>query len=145
MKPIFSQLRREGISCTYYIDDSLYLDNSCEKLEIHTQRAMTLLKSHGFTINEEKSSVTPATQITHLGFVIDSTISLPSQKIARIENECTQLLPSRGSQYVVSLNLLGYSYPHFWLCYMLNFILDIWKYTKYATYINCNLMIVLSI
>ena len=95
MKPIFSQLRREGISCTYYIDDSLYLDNSCEKLESHTQRAMTLLKSLGFTINEEKSSVTPATQITHLGFVIDSstyTISLPSQKIARIENECTQLL-----------------------------------------------------
>ena len=98
MKPIFSQLRREGISCTYYIDDSLYLDISYDKLEIHTQRATALLKSLGLTINEEKSSVTPATQITHLGFVIDSstyTISLPSQKIGRIEGECNQLLAAK--------------------------------------------------
>ena len=98
MKPIFSQLRREGISCTYYIDDSLYLDISYDKLEIHTQRATALLKSLGFTINEEKSSITPATQITHLGFVIDSstfTISLPSQKIRRIECECNQLLAAK--------------------------------------------------
>ena len=84
MKPNFSQLRREGISYTYYIDESLYLVDSCEKLEIQTQRfSMTLLKSLGFTINEEKSSVTPATQLTHLGFVTDSstyTIHLPSQK-----------------------------------------------------------------
>ena len=43
MKPIFSQLRRDEISCTYYIDDSLYLDNSYEKLETHTQRAIALL------------------------------------------------------------------------------------------------------
>ena len=98
MKPIFSQLRREGISCTFYIDDSLYLDNSCENLEIHTQRAMALLKSLGFTINEEKSSITPSTQITHLGFVIDSstyTISLPNQKIERIESECSRILAAK--------------------------------------------------
>ena len=106
MKPIFSQFRREGItilegiSYTYYIDDSLYLDNSYEKLEIHTQRAMALLKSLGFTINKEKSSITPSTQITHLGFVIDSstyTISLPNKKIERIESECSLLHVAKES------------------------------------------------
>ena len=98
MKPIFFQLRREWISCTYYIDDILYLDNSYEKLEIHTQRAIVLLKSLGFTINEEKSSIIPANQITHLGFAIDSstyTVSLPSQKIRRIESECNELLAAK--------------------------------------------------
>ena len=59
MKPAFSQLKRERISCTYYIDENLHLANFYEKLEIHTQRAIALLKSLGFTINVEKSSITP--------------------------------------------------------------------------------------
>ena len=95
---LFSQLRCEGINCTYYIDDSLYLDNSYDKLEIHTQRAMAPLKSLGFTMNEEKSPITPSTQVTHLGFVVDSstyTISLPNQKIERIESECNLILAAK--------------------------------------------------
>ena len=110
MKPILSQFKLEGISCTYYIDDSLYLDNSYEKLEIHTQRAIALLKSLGFTINEEKFSITPATQITHLGFVFDSstyTISLTSQKIGRIESECNQLLSAKKITIRLFSKLIG--------------------------------------
>ena len=87
MKPIFSQLRREGISCTYYIDDSLYLDHSATKVETDTKRAMTLFHSLGFTVNKDKSALTPSRQIIHLGFMIDTatySVSLPHQKIQKI-------------------------------------------------------------
>ena len=80
MKPVFSQLRREGIHCIHYIDDSLYISSSERQLQKDTARARDLLQSLGFTINLEKSSFQPSKQITHLGFIIDSEtymVSLP--------------------------------------------------------------------
>ena len=98
MKPIFSQLRREGIHCTHYIDDSLYINTSKEQLERDTARAKDLLQSLGFTINLEKSSFHPSKQITHLGFIIDSetfTVRLPIDKVKKIQRVCTELLNAR--------------------------------------------------
>ena len=95
MKPIFSQLRSEGINSTYYIDDSLYLNHLAKKLEADTNQAMTLLHSLGFIVNDEKSSLTPSQQIIHLGFVIDTvtySVSLPDQKVDKIKEECYNLL-----------------------------------------------------
>ena len=46
MKPIFSQLRRERISCTYYVDNSLYLDNSTKNYRvIHLEKHLQLQDS----------------------------------------------------------------------------------------------------
>ena len=68
MKPVFSQLRREGIHCTHYIDDSLYISPLAKQLQKDTSRARALLQSLGFTINLGKSSFQPSRRITHLGF-----------------------------------------------------------------------------
>jgi len=88
----------------------LQLDNSYEQLEIHTQRAIALLNSLGFTIDEEKSSITPATQVTHLGFVIDSStyiISLPRQNIGRIESECNELFAAKKITIQQVIKIIG--------------------------------------
>ena len=53
-------MRREGIHCTHYIDDSLYIHNSESHLRKDTTRAKNLLESLGFTINREKSSIKPS-------------------------------------------------------------------------------------
>ena len=98
MKPVFSQLRREGIHCTHYIDDSLYISPSERQLQKDTARARDLLQSLGFTINLEKSSFQPSKQITHLGFIIDSetyTVSLPKEKVHKIQLVCNNLLNAR--------------------------------------------------
>ena len=82
MKPIFSQLRHEGIHCGHYIDDNLYCTTSKKQLERHMARSKDLLQILGFTINLEKSSHQPSTKITHLGFLIDSeayNMSLPTE------------------------------------------------------------------
>ena len=95
MKPVFSQLRKEGICCTFYLDDSLYLSRSYNEAKAHTQRAITLLESLGFTVNREKSNLEPTVEITHLGFKINSVsqiISLPDEKVEKILISCNELL-----------------------------------------------------
>ena len=95
MKPVFSQLHKEGICCTFYLDDSLYLSRSYNEAKAHTQRAITLLESLGFTVNREKSNLEPTVEITHLGFKINSVsqiISLPDEKVEKILISCNELL-----------------------------------------------------
>ena len=95
MKPVFSRLRHEGINCTYYIDDSLYLNTSPLDLIEETEHAKKFLENLGFTVNQQKSSFLPSKRLTHLGFIIDTenyTVSLPQEKILKIEKECKHLL-----------------------------------------------------
>lgn len=95
MKPVFAQLRREGVACSYYIDDSLYFDRDCSALELKTDRARCLLESLGFSVNTKKSVVKPSKVITHLGFLIDTEcmrLSLPEDKVSRIVRATSDLL-----------------------------------------------------
>ena len=97
MKPVFSNLRKRGISCTYYLDDSLYINMSSVELVSHTREATILLESLGFKVNVEKSLYTPSQEIQHLGFILNTvtqTVSLPSDKINRIKEACQNLLNS---------------------------------------------------
>lgn len=95
MKPIFSQLRREGVCSSYYIDDSIYADMNSSSLSHQTNKAKCLLESLGFVVNTKKSSMVPSTTITHLGFVIDTVsmkVSLPQEKVDRIIEICKELV-----------------------------------------------------
>ena len=106
MKPVFSRLRKEGVLCSYYIDDSIFLDGNSDSLCRSTYKARGLLSSLGFTVNEKKSSLEPSTRITHLGFVIDSVqmkLFLPDEKVVRLKSACSMLL----KKHVVSLRLLA--------------------------------------
>lgn len=94
MKPVFSKLRKEGITSSFYVDDSLYGDRNRDSLVAKTQRAKDLLESLGFVVNSTKSSMVPSKTIVHLGFVIDTErmmISLPPEKLIRLISSCTRL------------------------------------------------------
>ena len=95
MKPVFSRLRQEGILCWYYLDDSLYVKESYQKVELNTQKAIRLLESLGFTINLEKSNLKPSVEIIHLAFKINSLsqmVSLLEEKVAKTFSSCKDLL-----------------------------------------------------
>ena len=103
MKPVFSRLRKEGVLCSYYIDDSVFLDGNSDSLCRSTYKAWGLLSSLGFIVNEKKSSLEPSTRITHLGFVIDSVqmkLFLPDEKVVCLKSAFSMLL-------LVSLRLLA--------------------------------------
>jgi len=110
MKPVFGSLRREGVCCSYYIDDSIYANGSGAVLQQQTERASDLLQSLGFVVNWEKSSLTPSTVITHLGFVIDSEqmmVFLPINKVAGIKAACQSLLQHKSPTVRLLAKVIG--------------------------------------
>ena len=66
VKVIFSQIRSFGISSFFYIDDSLYQDQSYDSCLANTTMVYNFIESLGFSINDEKSVIVPCQQITFL-------------------------------------------------------------------------------
>lgn len=98
MKPVFAYLRQQGISSFYYIDDSLIEANSFDSCKSNAQFLVKLLNDLGFSVNMEKSVLTPSTRIRYLGHIIDSVqfkVYLPDEKIEKIISKCESVLRNR--------------------------------------------------
>ena len=80
MKAVFSRLLREGITCSFYIDDSFYVHMSFDTVTAHTKRSRELLESLGSIVNLGKPVLTLSQEIIHLGFVINSKTRTVSKK-----------------------------------------------------------------
>ena len=94
MKPVYSYLRSRGHTICGYIDDNLLIADSEEELFESIEATTTLLESLGFTLNTEKSVLTPTRNITYLGFKIDSTemrVTLEDEKMKAIIDMCKDL------------------------------------------------------
>ena len=55
-----------------FMDDMLLQASTKEKAFLHAQLVVLTLMSLGWEINWEKSSLIPSTEITHLGFEINT-------------------------------------------------------------------------
>ena len=94
MKPVYSHLRSQGHNICGYIDDNLLIADTEEELSEAINATTTLLESLGFTLNVEKSVLTPSMSIVYLGFIIDSRkmqVTLEQEKIEVIIDECKEL------------------------------------------------------
>lgn len=72
MKPMFAEFRLRGGSGLYYVDDSLLLHPDKQMCDYVTKLLCNLLFSLGFTVKEEKSSLTPLQSIEFLGYTLCS-------------------------------------------------------------------------
>jgi hypothetical protein len=95
MKPVAGFLRKRGVRLIVYLDDMLIIGASAEEATLFTTMAIELLESLGFTLNQEKSILTPTQTIEFLGFTINSntmTIPLPNEKITKLRKLCRQIM-----------------------------------------------------
>ena len=103
-----------------YLDDFLILWSTYQEAQSHTAMAVSLLESLGFTVNLEKSCLTPNQIITFLGFVIDSNVkalNLPQEKVGKVKSLClkakvTRTMPAR--QMASALGTLESCRPVIW-------------------------------
>lgn len=73
--------------------------------------ALNLLEGLGYTVNYEKSVLTPTTSIKFLGFAVDSVnliLSLSRDKIKKVRKECQQLLNNPSPTIQELCKLLGH-------------------------------------
>ncbi len=87
MKPPFATLRAQGYTVLGYIDDTLLIESSEDKLNKAVRDATKLFDSLGLTINIAKSVFSPTRIIEYLGFELNSdsmTVSLALRKKQKI-------------------------------------------------------------
>ena len=99
-----------GIIITGYIDDTLLVADSAEKLAKQTVIAADLFHELGFVISEKKSVVQPTQKLQFLGFVIDTesgVITLPLEKSSNLRNAIRNLLNSRSVSLRQFAKVLG--------------------------------------
>jgi len=98
LKPVAARLRQQGLRVVFYIDDILLMSTSVEELETHMGILASSLEELGFLMNTKKCVKGPLQVIEFLGFLVDSrqmTLSLPQDKMHKIEKECRHLMNKR--------------------------------------------------
>jgi len=91
LKPIVAFLRRQGIRLVIFLDDMIVLTQSKEDLEAQMNQISQMLSLLGFTINWEKSQLTPSQLTQFLEFLIDSRnmmIHLTKEKTELLVRTC---------------------------------------------------------
>ena len=91
LKPIYAWFRQQAIRCSYYIDDSLNMDQNYQVCLKNAKSMVAVLESLGFTINKQKSVLIPTQIITFFGFELDSVrflVILPEVKVQKIKKIC---------------------------------------------------------
>ena len=95
LKPVYAWFRQQNTRCSYYIDDSLNMDQDRAVCQGNTNFMVKSLDSFGFTINFTKSSLIPAQRIVFFGFIIDSVefkVYITEEKIQKILTKAKALL-----------------------------------------------------
>jgi len=95
LRPAMAHIQAQGVRLIVYLDDILVMHQLKESLGQQTNMIAQLLQSLGFTVNQQKSNLTPSQRIQFLGFVIDSMLMklfLPEEKVQRISHMCQNLL-----------------------------------------------------
>lgn len=95
LKPLFMRLRGNGHISVYYLDDSWLMGLTAEECLLNLNETAKLLRKCGFLINGEKSCFVPSQKVIFLGLQLNSinmTISLPEDKINKIQAFCSKIL-----------------------------------------------------
>lgn len=95
LRPIYAWFRFQNIRCSYYIDDSLNMNQCHDLCKVNCITMVKVLESLGFTINENKSSLVPSQRLIFFGFILDSEkfmVFLTEEKIHKIIDQAQQLL-----------------------------------------------------
>ena len=101
MKPVFSQLRKQGHVSSSFLDDSFLEGDTYDACKQNVVDTMTLMAKLGLTLHLEKSVIEPTQTIEHLGFTLNSmnmTVSLTEEKFSKIREKCLNV-KSEKSHY----------------------------------------------
>lgn len=101
---------RSHINLSFYMDDILIASPSPSLARSHTLLLIRHLQALGLVISFDKSSLTPATSIRHLGFIIDARSScfrIPSDKAKDIAAFCKTAAIRPQLRVLTAMSLLG--------------------------------------
>ena len=113
MKVPISILRRLQVRIVVYLDDMLLMGADQWEIQMARDTTVYLLENLGFTINWEKSILTPSHKCEFLGMNLDSltmTVTLPEEKIQDLISTCRETLLTKDLCLRDTARLIGKLY-----------------------------------
>ena len=110
LKPVFDWFRQQGIRCSYYIDDSLCLNQTFASCVRDTKRMTDKLEVLGFSINYEKSVLQPSQRIIFVGVIIDTVqfkVFLTQENNDKIKTSCKRVIENHCNTIRTLASLMG--------------------------------------
>ena len=95
LKPIYAAMGEKGFICFPYLDDSFVIGRTQEECLRAIEYLVYLFEQLGFTVNKEKSVLTPTRTLTFLGFILDSVrmeVRLTEEKKQKLVQVSEQIL-----------------------------------------------------
>ena len=99
LRPVVTYLRSLGIRVVLYVDDFLLMAQH-DVIDKHKDRLLHILDVLGWTVNWEKSSLTPSLCKVFIGYLIDNSkdytfIKIPKDRIRKLRKDIQRVL-TRG-------------------------------------------------
>ena len=101
---IIRYLRKLGLLIAIYIDNCILVAPSSDQLTRQRDKAIHTFRNCGFTVNVQKSHLSPTTQLEFLGFIIDTvafTITVTDRKWQELSTLINNLLAKRWKRLSV--------------------------------------------
>ena len=109
MRVVLKYLRSFSIKIAAWIDDFILAASSASLASSNASFTIRSFQEFGFIPNIEKSHLKPTQRLTHLGLVWDTvsyTVSVPFDKLVKVQEKCLIALKSRVSIQFLS-SILG--------------------------------------
>ena len=103
-KPLLGHLRRNLVDILIYIDDTILVADSVDKMRANVRLMLDCFHTAGFIVNSKKSCLEPQQCLTFLGFVIDTvkyTISLTDEKRHDIHGMTLKILHNKCKKFSI--------------------------------------------
>lgn len=95
LKPVFAELRKAGHTVIGYLDDTIIIGETKEKLKESVSATTKILSELGFLIHTKKSVLIPTRELTFLGFILNTEsmiVKLPQTKAQEVIDSCRELM-----------------------------------------------------
>ncbi len=118
LKPVTALRRELGFCLVIYIDDILLMAESKALAQEQGEALVHLLECLGFTINKEKTVMTPSQTVEFLGFNVNTQtmeMNLPALKLKTIRAESRKLLREGQISARALSRLTDLHFGRFWL------------------------------
>lgn len=107
---VAAQLRRVPVRLLCYLDDVLILSTSLQSADLDRAAVLQAFQQHGFTVNLEKSHLSPTTKLCHLGTLIDTRncqVFLSQDRVESIVTLVRQVLAQKRASPLLLSQLGG--------------------------------------
>lgn len=95
LKPVFAELRKAGHTVIGYLDDTIIIGETKEKLKESVSATTKILSELGFLIHTKKSVLIPTRELAFLGFILNTEsmiVKLPQTKAQEVKDICRELM-----------------------------------------------------